>query len=167
MKLRTKLVLGSLALLSLGWSVVPHTAFGETPSLRDSLIGTWTITAVNNHYEDGTIKTVFGTGVTGRYVFGRDGLFSETIIGEPRGDLKSADPRRPDAYIVVNLGRYTVDDANRTISYKIDRAAYSPRNGSERSLIATVQGDTATLVTAKIKDEFGIFSFEADVTRAK
>ena len=167
MKHRTKFALGTVALLGFGWPVVSHTAFGETPSLRDSLIGTWTITAVRNHYDDGTTRTVFGAGVTGRYVFGRDGVFSETIIGEPRADLKSSDPRKPDAYVVVNLGHYTVDEANRTISYRIDRAAYSPRNGGERSLIATMHGGTASLVTAKIKDEFGTFSFEADVTRAK
>jgi hypothetical protein len=167
MKLRTKLTLSTMALLGFSWSVASHTALSEAPSLRDSLIGTWTITAVKNQYADGTTRTVFGGGVTGRYVFGRDGLFSETIIGEPRSDLTSSDPRRPDAYVVVNLGHYTVDEASRTISYKIDRAAYSPRNGSERSLVATVQGDAATLVTAKIKDEFGTFSFEADVTRAK
>jgi hypothetical protein len=167
MKLRTNHALRTVTLLGFAWSVVSHSAFGESPSLRDRLIGTWTITAVKNQYDDGKTRTVFGAGVTGRYVFGRDGVFSETIIGEARGDLKSDDPRRPDAYVVVNLGHYTVDEANRTISYKIDRAAYSPRNGTERSLIATVNGDTATLVTAKIKDEFGTFSFEADVRRAK
>jgi hypothetical protein len=165
MKLRTGFALGTAAVLCFGWPVVSHTAFGETPSLRDSLIGTWTITAVKNQYDDGTTRAVFGPGVTGRYVFGRDGRFSETIIGEPRADLKSNDPRKPDAFIVVNLGHYTVDEASRTITYRIDRAAYSPRNGSERSLIATVHGDTATLLTTKIRDEFGTFVFEADVTR--
>lgn len=165
MKRRTKLALGTVALLGFGWSAVSPTAFGETPSLRESLIGTWNITAVKNQYDDGTVRMLFGAGVTGRYFFGRDGLFSETIIGEPRADMKSDDPRKPDAYVVVNLGHYTIDEANRTITYKIDRAAYSPRNGSERSLIATVHGDTATLVTTKIKDEFGTFAFEADVTR--
>jgi hypothetical protein len=75
--------------------------------------------------------------------------------------------RRPDAYVAVNLGDCTVNEVNRTISYRIGRAAYSPRNGSERSLIASVHGDTATLVTSKIEDELGTFSFAADVTRAK
>jgi hypothetical protein len=166
MKLRVKLTLSAAALLGVGLSAVSHTAFGQVPTLRDSLIGTWTITAVTNQYDDGKTLAVFGAGVTGRYVFGRDGIFSETIIGEPRADLQSNDPRRPDAYVVVNLGHYTVDEVKRSITYKIDRAGYSARNGSERSLIATVHGDTATFVTGKIKDEFGTFAFEADVTRA-
>jgi hypothetical protein len=112
-----------VALLGFGWPVVSHTAFSQPRSLRDSLIGTWKITAVKNQYDNGTARTLFGSNVTGRYVFGRDGLFSETIIGEPIADLKSYDPRKPDAFVVVNLGHYTVDEANRTVTYNIDRAA--------------------------------------------
>src|SRR5277367_4197781 len=103
MQLSTKLALSTVVLLSFGGSNVSRTALGETSSLRDSLIGTWTITAVKNQYENGTTRTVFGAGATGRYVFCRDGIFSETIIGEPRAELNTGDPRRPDAYVVVNL----------------------------------------------------------------
>ena len=81
--------------------------------------------------------------------------------------MKSDDPRRPDAFVVVNLGRFTVDETNNSISYKIERAGYSARNGGERTLTATVNGDTATLVTAKIKDQFGTFAFQATVSRDK
>src|ERR1700730_1720669 len=127
----------------------------------------WVITSVKNQYDDGKTTAPFGAGVTGRYVFGSDGSFSETIIGEPRADMKSDDPRRPDAFVVINLGRFTIDEEKNSISYKIERAGYSARNGSERSLTATVNGDIATLVTAKIKDQFGTFAFQADVTRIR
>ncbi len=95
MKLSTKLALGRVPLLCSAWLVVSQTAFGQTPSLRDSLIGTWTITAVKNQYDDGTTRIPFGADVTGRYVFAQDGMFSETIIREPRSDLPLRDPHRP------------------------------------------------------------------------
>jgi len=165
MRLRKPVILGAMALLISGWIIQPTKVLAQHKTLRESLIGTWVINSVRNQYDDGKTISPFGAGVTGRYVFGPDGSFSETIIGEPRADMKSDDPRRPDGYVVINLGHFVVDEDKKSISYKIERAGYSARNGSERNLIATVNGDSATLVTAKIKDQFGTFSFQADVTR--
>jgi hypothetical protein len=167
MQRRTNSILTAVAITCLGWVLQAGEAAAQTGTLRDSLVGTWEIISVQNKYDDGKTMTPFGAGVSGRYVFGRDGTFSETIIGEPRADLKTGDPRRPDAYTVINLGHFTVDEVNKSISYKIERAGYSPRNGGERTLMATVHGDTATLVTDRIKDQFGFFSFQADVRRDK
>jgi len=167
MQNRKRLALSATALLCLGLVVLPGKGQAQTKTLKESLTGTWVITAVNNQYDDGKTISPFGAGVTGRYVFGEDGSFSETIIGEPRPDLKTDDPRRPDAFTVINLGHFTVDEGKKTVSYKIERAGYSARNGSERTLTATVNGDTATLVTAKIKDQIGTFAFHADVARAR
>jgi len=167
MNLKSTFIPGATTLLCLCWIVPLNQACAQSKSLKESLIGTWVITAVRNQYDDGKITSPFGVGVTGRYVFGNDGSFSETIIGEPRVDMKSDDPRRPDAFVVINLGHFTIDEGRKTISYKIERAGYSARNGSDRELAASVNGDSATLVTAKIKDQFGTFAFQADVTRLK
>jgi len=164
---RTQGIPGALVLLWVGCAALPGAAQAQTKSLREALIGTWAIAAVSNQYDDGDTITPFGAGVAGRYVFGADGSFSETIIGEPRADLKTDDPRRPDAFIVVNLGHFVVDETKKTVFYTIERAGFSPRDGGERTLIATVNGDTATLVTEKIKDRKGTFSFHADVHRYK
>jgi hypothetical protein len=167
MRLWNALILAAAVLLSSVWIIQSSKAVAQPKTLRESLIGTWVINSVKNQYDDGKTISPFGAGVTGRYVFGADGSFSETIIGEPRADMKSDDPRRPDAFVVVNFGHFIVNEEDKSISYKIERAGYSARNGSERSLIATVNGDSATLITAKIKDQFGTFSFQADVTRIK
>jgi hypothetical protein len=167
MKIFPKPALATAIMLCAGAAITTSRASPQGTLLRDKLIGTWTITSVRNQYDDGKSVSPFGAGVTGRYYFGSDGLFSETIIGEPRADLKTDDPRRPDAFTVINLGHFTVDEAHKSISYKIDRAGYAARNGGERTLTATLSGDTATFVTAKITDQFGTFAFQADVTRAR
>ena len=167
MQSRIKLVPRAVALLCMGCAIVPGAAPAQTKTLRDNLIGTWIITSVRNQYDDGKTMSPFGAGVAGRYVFGSDGSFSETIIGEPRADMKTDDPRRPDAFTVINLGHYAVDEEKRSVTYKIERAGYSARNGAERTLTATVNGDTATLETGKIKDQIGTFAFHAEVARYK
>jgi hypothetical protein len=167
MSLRNTFILGATILLFSVSVVQSSEAIAQARTLRESLIGTWVINSVKNQYDDGKAISPFGAGVTGRYVFGADGSFSETIIGEARADMKSDDPRRPDAFVVINFGHFIVDEERKSISYKIERAGYSARNGNERSLIATVDGDNATFVTAKIKDQLGTFSFRADVTRLK
>jgi len=158
---------GTIAFLSFGVVFLGGAAAARAETLKEQIVGSWEITSISNQYDDGKRISPFGAGGMGRYVFGKNGLFSETIIGEPRAELKSDDPRHPDAFVVVNLGHYTVDEAKKEIFYKIEHAGYSARNGSERTLTATVNGNTATFITAKIKDKIGTFSFEAAAKRVE
>jgi ribosomal protein S16 len=105
--------------------------------------------------------------VKGQYVFGSDGSYTLTIIGEPRADMKSDDPRRPDAYVIVTLGRYTVDEAKKTLAYKVERAGNSMRNGAETSDIVSISGDGASFVGSARKDQNGLFSPHAEAKRSK
>lgn len=167
MNRRFTLTLGAMGLLASGGALYTSKVAAQTKTLKESIIGTWEITSVYDQYEDGKKNSPFGAGVTGRYVFGSDGSFTHSIIGEPQAEMKSNDPRRPDSLIVIFLGRYTVDEAKKTISYKIEHAGYSARNGSEQSLSVTFNGDTASFAGSSRKDQIGTFSPHFEVKRFK
>jgi Lipocalin-like domain len=144
-----------------------NSVLAQQKTLKETIVGTWTITSVYDQYEDGKKVNPWGAGVKGEHVFGSDGSYIQTLIGEPRADMKSDDPRRADAYVVVLLGRYNVDEANKTITYKVERAANSMRNGADQSLAVSINGDDASFVGSPRKDQNGTFSPHMEVKRFK
>jgi ribosomal protein S16 len=155
-----------MALLGLAVAL-PGAAFAQQKTLKEAIVGTWTITSNYEQREDGKKNDSFGPGVKGQYVFGSDGSYTLTIIGEPRADMKSDDPRRPDAYVIVTLGRYTVDEAKKTLAYKVERAGNSMRNGAETSDIVSISGDGASFAGSARKDQNGTFSPHMETKRSK
>jgi hypothetical protein len=160
------LALGTMALLGLGVAL-PGAAFAQQKTLKEAIVGTWTMTSVYEQREDGKRNDPFGAGAKGQYVFGTDGSYTLTIIGEPRADMKSDNPRRPDAYVVVTSGRYTVDEAKKTIMYKVERAGNSMRIGTDSSDVVSISGDVASFVGSSRKDQDGTFSPHSEVKRSK
>jgi hypothetical protein len=159
--------LAALSLLGVTATLATSDAPAHPSTLKESLVGTWEISKVTNEYEDGLETSPYGAGVSGRYIFGRDGAFSQIVIGEPRAELKGDDIRRPDALIVVNLGHYTVDETSKIVSYRIEHAGYSPRIGGERSMTVEFDGDTGFFSTPKLKDQYGVFLLQAKARRVE
>jgi hypothetical protein len=125
------------------------------------------VTAEYDQYEDGKKVDSFGSGVKGTYVFGDDGSYTQILFGEPRPDMKSDELRQADGFIVAYIGRYTVNADKKTISYKVERAANSKRNGFEGGFAVTLNGDTAVLVGSSRKDANGTFAPHIEVQRFK
>jgi hypothetical protein len=148
-------------------SVPPEAAFAQQKTLKEAIVGTWTLTSVYDQYEDGKKSEPWGSGVTGHYVFGGDGSYTQLIIGDTRPDMKSDDPRRPDGFVVARLGRYTVDEAKKTVSVKVERAANSSRNGAVITQTFSINGDTASVVGSLREDKHGTFFPHSELRRFK
>lgn len=144
-----------------------NVACAQDKPLKEAIVGTWVLTSIVDEYQDGTKNNPWGTGFKGVYVFGSDGSFTQIIMGEVKPALKTADPRQPDALTVALLGRYTVDEAKKTVIAKVERAANSSRNNSEQIFTVTLKGDTATLIASPRKDPKGVFSPRTEVKRFK
>jgi hypothetical protein len=167
MNRRTTFALAAATVMSAALVLPMNTVLAQQKTLKETIIGTWTLTSVYDQYEDGKKNDPWGPGVKGNYVFGSDGSFTQVIIGEPHADMKSDDPRRPDGYVVVLLGRYNVDEAKKIITYKVERAANSMRNGADQSLTVLISGDSASFVGSPRKDQNGMFSPHSEVKRFK
>jgi hypothetical protein len=148
-------------------SVPPEAAVARQKPLKEAIVGTWTLTSVYDRYEDGTKSEPWGRGVTGHYVFGSDGSYTQVIIGDARPDMESDDPRRPDGFVMARLGRYTVDEAKRTVSIKVERAANSSRNAAIITQRFSINGDTASVVGSVRKDKYGAFFPHSELRRFK
>lgn len=139
--------------------VMPTSAsVAQEASLKTAIVGTWVLTKNINKRDNGNVTDPFGKGVGGHFVYSPDGAYTQVIIGEKKPDMKSEDPRRPDAFLITNIGTYTVDPDNKTIHIKVTRAGNSIREGNENTDTVVIKGDTAVVTGGMRRDKDGSFS---------
>lgn len=154
------------AITALGLAVLPGIAVSQQKSLKDTIIGSWSITSVVDQYESGKKIDNWGA-VKGNISFDGTGRFTQVIIGDAQPAMKTPDPRKPDAPVVAYYGSYTVNEGNKTITFKVDAASYSPRAASELTATVAIKGDTLSLVASPRKDQEGTFTPRLELKRAK
>jgi len=161
-------VLDISAMIVLGLAFLSGSAAGQQKSLKDQLVGTWLFVSVYDQYEDGKKAHTFGSNPKGQWIFGNDGRFAEILVGEPQPELRTKDPRRPDAFIVAWYGTYTVNEADKTVTWRAEGGGYSPRFGVDSKIVITkITGDTLTYVGSPRKDHIGSFLPHAELMRAR
>jgi hypothetical protein len=149
----------------LGLGLFPCIAASQG-TLKEAVVGSWSLVSAIDQYEDGKKINNWGA-VKGRITFDGAGRFSQIIIGEAQPAMKTADPRKPDAPVVAYFGTYTVDDATKTLSLKLDAASYSARTGTPSTSSIVIKGDTMTLASSPRKDQRGTFRPQLELKRSK
>ena len=156
-----KVTFGTLFSLALAAS---H-ATAQEKSFKEAIIGPWVITSVFDEYQTGEKKDNWGGPVKGQITFGRTGRFTQIIVGPAVASMKSDDPRKPDAPVVAYYGSYTVDEAGKKITGKIEAASYSPRANMETIWNVQGSGDKLTFTLSPRKDQHGTFTPKIEVRR--
>jgi hypothetical protein len=146
MMLRTIAALLALALSAGGGAAQPAT------SLKDGIVGTWNFVVAEVTAPDGKKSFPFGETPKGILIFTSDGRFAQIHVA---GDVpKIASNNRltgtPEEYAEIMrrslsvFGTYTVDEANKTVTYNIVSASFP-----------NWQGETQTRAIDKLtSDEF-------------
>jgi hypothetical protein len=102
-----------------------ESSFAQQKSLKDQLVGAWTVVSASSKLPDGS--PVWGTNPVGLIIFTSDGHYSTQLM---RSDLpKYASNNRakgtPEEYkaiaigSIANFGTYSVDEANKTFHDKL------------------------------------------------
>lgn len=91
-------------------------------------------------YENGKTVDYWGPTVKGAATFDANGRYTWIIIGA-KLQARSGSPRVPDRMVLAYFGKYTVDDATRTITFHVERATYQDIDGTSRKAAVTVKGD--------------------------
>lgn len=107
-------------------------------TLADELVGTWAVTEAATHEANGTTSYPYGKSPKGILIFTKDGHFAQIMS---TGDIpKFASNNRttgtPDEYKAVVqkslafFGTYSVDEAKKMISYKLEASTFPNWEGS-------------------------------------
>jgi hypothetical protein len=133
----------------MGLGLLSYNALGQQQSLKDQLVGTWTLASVADAYPDGRKENSWGPDVKGAVNFDGKGHVMLMIIG---GDLPapSANPQDSKRAVVAYFGNYAVDEAAKTVTYTAERATAPSFDGLARKAFVTLNGDELVQVSAPV-----------------
>jgi hypothetical protein len=147
------------AITGLGLALLPSGAVSQPKSLKDQLVGTWTLTAWEQTRPDGSKLQRFGANPKGIHVFDANG---RTYILFSRPDLPkiaSNDPSKPtpeEAKGIVDgsiayFGTYTVDDGSKVITVKVEASTFANQVGvDQKRTITSVSADELKMVNTTV-----------------
>lgn len=115
----------------------------------EQLVGTWTLVLVDNVLPDGSRVQLYGPNPRGMLMFDASGHYSMQILREGRPKFAANDKSKgtPEEYKAAvqgsnsHFGRYTVNEADHTVTFHIEHASFPNWEGSERKSPFTLADD--------------------------
>jgi hypothetical protein len=154
-RLRITAVLASVAL---GLFLSAGSGVAQQKSLKDQLVGTWTLLSFESIDATGAkVPSLEGGKPKGLLIFTANGRMSLQIIAPARkiasNDRLKTTPEedRAVAHSMLDyFGSYTVNESDKTISIKIEASTFpNQMTGSDAKRTVTVSGDELTVENAR------------------
>ena len=163
---RSNLGLSALAMVTMGLGLLSSNALAQQKSLKEQLVGTWTLVSVVEVYQDGRRENPWGLAVKGAVSFDGNGKVLLMIIG---ADLSapSGKPQESSRMVVAYFGTYSVDEAAKTVTYTAERATTPNFDGLARKASVRLSGDELMQTSASIATPQGTFTPNLVFKRAK
>jgi hypothetical protein len=135
-------------LLALGFALQTSTALSQQRSLKEQIVGSWTLVQAVDTQPDGTKTNPWGANPKGAYMFGSDGRFTQMLFHSDLPRIENRMGGSPDENkaiaqgMVAMYGSYTVDEANKTILVKFEGASFAKFVGTEgKRIITSINND--------------------------
>jgi hypothetical protein len=143
-------ILNIAVITAMGLALPISSAVAQTKSLKDQLVGTWTVVSWEQVNKDGTKAQDFGPNPKGVTSFDASGHVF-TMYARPdlpkiaSNDRTKPTPQEAQAINVGSLayfGTYTVDDASKTITLQMESSTYPNQlSVPQKRVITTLTGD--------------------------
>lgn len=137
------------AIAALGLALLPGNAVGQQKSLKEQLVGTWTLVSNDNVAADGTKRQVFGPNPKGIMILAADGHYALIAANPARPKFKGntrldGTPEENKAVVagtVASFGTWSADEASNTLITRIEGNLFPNDEGREQRRIVTLEGD--------------------------
>jgi Lipocalin-like domain len=151
MNLRKSLATWTAASLALPMLTV--SAVGQQQSLKDQLIGTWTLISWEQKKGDGSKVQRYGANPTGVAFFDTGGRYIIAVMRSDRAKYESnalwqGSPEENKATAdgtITYFGTYSVSEADGSIAVHIDGSSFPNWNGGDQKRLVAIAGDHLTL----------------------
>jgi hypothetical protein len=123
----------TLSAAATGLPFVPVGAFAQQKSLKERLIGAWSLVSIYDRLADGKDHDVWGAGMMGSLMFSPSGRVSLQLIAANRDTTAMKDPRTPIGPAIGYFGGYSTNEAASTFTFHIERCTYPKWDGVDRT----------------------------------
>lgn len=162
----------TMAVVFLGVALPSSDAVGKQKTLKELIVGTWTYVSVDTVRPDGSRVPMYGLNPRGLASFDSNGRYMLLVARPDQPKFASNNrtectPEENNAVLrgsIAHFGRYTVNEADKTITFHIETSTFPNLNGVEQKLPLTLSGDQLKW-TALVASGGG--SGEAVLNRAK
>jgi hypothetical protein len=146
-------ILSLTALAAIGLTIVSGESTAQQKSLRDQLVGTWSLVAYDSIAADGNKKAVFGAQPKGYLMLDAGGRYTYILADMTRAKWKGADRTQTtvEEYaaaakgLVAQFGTWSVDERAKTFTRKVEGALNPGLPGVEQKLAIALATDEITL----------------------
>jgi hypothetical protein len=149
MKRLRVLTLTAVALLLVELGLPASDALGQQKTLKEQVVGTWSYISVDTVRPDGSREHMYGPNPKGLVIFDSNGRYA---LVNARSDLaKFASNNRTQGTAeenkavvlgsIAHFGRYTVNEADKTITFYIEGSTFPNWSGIEQKRPFTLTGD--------------------------
>ena len=149
-------ILGLSAIATLGLALLPGSAVSQQKTLKDQLVGTWTLVSYDSIGNDGSKKAVFGAQPKGTLMMDAGGHYA-MVLADPgrakwpsnlRTDVPTEQLASAAKGLVAQFGDWSVDEATKTMTRKVAGALSPSLAGIEQKVTIALSGDELKVLTA-------------------
>jgi hypothetical protein len=153
----------TIGLLCVGVTLLAGNALAQHKSLKDQLIGTWTLVSLVEQYQDGRKDAL---NFKGMLILDQTGRFSLQLIGGDRAKT-GGNPSSPVGPAITYFGTYSVGEEDKSLTYHVEHSTFPDFEGTNQKSTITLNGDALTYVRAPISSPAGTFVPTLEWKRAK
>ena len=118
-------------------------AFAQPETLKDHLVGSWTLVSTRTTRADGSVYGPYGPHEKGSLIFDRKGQFALILVNPDVPKFQSNNRERPTADEAVAamkgsfafFGSYSVNEADRTFVFHVEASSFPNFNGTNQKRI--------------------------------
>ena len=146
-------ILSISAMMVLGLTLPPGSGVAQQGTLKQQLVGSWTIVSNEGTAPNGTKQQPFGANPKGILILDAGGRYA-TVVGKPdRPKLKSANRSEvtPQEFgaaalnFAANFGTWTVNEVDKTLALRYEGALIPNNEGIEPKATVSLAGDELKL----------------------
>ena len=141
---------------ALGLALLPATSGAQQKSLKDQMVGNWTLVSTTNTAPNGAKSELFGPNPKGLLIFESNGRFSQISM---RSDLPkfgtnnraTGTAEENKAVIqgsIAYFGTYSVNEADKSFTVQVEGATFPNWTGTAQKRGLSISGDELTFINA-------------------